>query len=145
MAGNIDFKPAFQAEKIHGNFTRMVMHIEEDVRNIGPLGNKQVITRKLVPKREEFKEGYMVYFPQGHSMFVAADDEVELHRPEAECPGSLERVCAHRACYAAPGSGRRDDIAAIRDMGAASLIVRAQIIGPRDRAARFGNMHLVRR
>lgn len=80
MAGNLDFKPAFQAEKVTGKFHRMVMHIEEDVRNVGPLGNKQVITRKLVPKLEEFAEGYMVYFPQGHSMFVAADDEEQLRR-----------------------------------------------------------------
>ena len=80
MAGNIDFKPAFQAEKIHGNFTRMVMHIEEDVRKVGPLGNKEVITRKLVPKQEVFHDGYMVYFPQGHSMFIAEDDEDQLRR-----------------------------------------------------------------
>jgi hypothetical protein len=80
MAGNLDFKPAFQAEKVTGKFHRMVMHIEEDVRSVGPLGNKQVITRKLVPKLEEFSEGYMVYFPQGHSMFVAADDEEQLQR-----------------------------------------------------------------
>ena len=80
MAGNLDFKPAFQAEKVTGNFTRMVMHIEEDVRAVGPLGNKQVITRKLVPKQEVFHDGYMVYFPQGHSMFIAADDEEQLQR-----------------------------------------------------------------
>lgn len=80
MAGNLDFKPAFQAEKITGQFFRMVMHIEEDVRKVGPLGNKEVITRKLVPKREEFTDGYMIYFPQGHSMFVAADDEDQLQR-----------------------------------------------------------------
>lgn len=80
MAGNLDFKPAFQAEKVTGNFFRMVMHIEEDVRKVGPLGNKDVITRKLVPKKEEFSEGYMIYFPQGHSMFVAADDEDQLRR-----------------------------------------------------------------
>ena len=76
----MDLKPAFQAEKVSGNFYRMVMHIEEDVRNVGPLGNKQIITRRLVPKREEFTEGYMIYFPQGHSMFVAADDLEQLTR-----------------------------------------------------------------
>ena len=77
---NLDFKPAFQSERVTGKFTRMVMHIEEDVRNVGPLGNKQVITRKLVPKQEEFTEGWMVYFPQGHSIFIAADDEDQLRR-----------------------------------------------------------------
>ena len=77
---NADFKPAFQVEKMTGKFWRMVMHIEEDVRKVGPLQNKEVITRKLVPKKEEFEDGYMIYFPQGHSMFVAADDEEQLRR-----------------------------------------------------------------
>ena len=77
---NIDFKPSFQAERVTGKFTRMVMHIEEDVRSVGPLGNKQVITRKLIPKQEHFTDGWMVYFPQGHSMFIAADDEEQLAR-----------------------------------------------------------------
>ena len=80
MSGTRDFKPAFQAEKVTGKFKRTVMHIEEDVRDVGPLKNKQIIARKLVPKVEEFTEGYMIYFPQGHSMFVAADDEEQLRR-----------------------------------------------------------------
>ena len=76
----LDFKPAFQVEKLSGTFTRMVMHIEEDVRSVGPLGNKQVITRKMVPKQETFSDAYMVYFPQGHSLFIASDDEEQLRR-----------------------------------------------------------------
>lgn len=80
MAGQMDFKPTFQCEKVEGKFFRMVMHIEEDVREVGPLKNKQIISRKLVPHREEFNEGYMIYFPQGHSMFVAADDIEQLQR-----------------------------------------------------------------
>jgi hypothetical protein len=56
------------------------MHIEEDIRDVGPLKNKQIIARKLVRKVEEFTEGYMIYFPQGHSIFVAADDEEQLNR-----------------------------------------------------------------
>lgn len=80
MSGTIDFKPTFQVEKVTGNFTRTVMHIEEEVRDVGPLKNKQIIARKLVRKEEQFTEGYMVYFPQGHSIFVAADDEEQLRR-----------------------------------------------------------------
>lgn len=80
MSGTIDFKPAFQVEKVTGKFTRTVMHIEEDVRDVGPLKNKQIIARKMMPIVEEFTEGYMIYFPQGHSMFVAADDEEQLRR-----------------------------------------------------------------
>ena len=80
MSGTIDFKPAFQVEKVTGKFTRMVMHIEEDVREVGPLKNKQIIARKLTSVEEQFSEGYMVYFPQGHSIFVAADDTEQLQR-----------------------------------------------------------------
>ena len=80
MSGTIDFKPAFQVEKVSGKFTRTVMHIEEDVREVGPLKNKQIIARKMKPVIEEFTEGYMIYFPQGHSILVAADDEEQLHR-----------------------------------------------------------------
>lgn len=76
----MDYKPAFQAERVVGKHWRMVIHIEEDVRKVGPLQNKEVITRKLVPKKEEFEDGYMIYFPQGHSLFVAADDEEQLRR-----------------------------------------------------------------
>jgi len=77
---SLDFKPAFQVEKLTGKFTRMVMHIEEDVRKVGPLGEKSVITRKLIAKPQEFDDAYMVYFPQGHSLFIAADDEEQLRR-----------------------------------------------------------------
>jgi hypothetical protein len=80
MSGTLDFKPAFQVEKVSGNFKRTVMHIEEDVREVGPLKNKQIIARKLVPKLEEFHDGYMIYFPQGHSILVAADDVDQLQR-----------------------------------------------------------------
>lgn len=75
-----DFKPAFQAERVTGKFSRMIMHIEEDVRKVGPNGDKSIITRKLVPKKEEFSDGWMIYFPQGHSLFVAADDDEQLQR-----------------------------------------------------------------
>jgi hypothetical protein len=80
MSGNVDLKPAFQAEKVTGKFFRMVIHIQEDIRKVGPLQNKEIVTRKMVPVKEEFTEGYMVYFPQGHSMFVAADDTDTLQR-----------------------------------------------------------------
>ena len=76
-----NIKPAYQAEYITGNFWRMTMAIEEDVRIItNATGEKKIITRKLVPKRETFPDGYMLYFPQGHSIFVAADDKDQLHR-----------------------------------------------------------------
>jgi len=80
VSGTVDFKPTFQCERVTGQFTRMVMHIEEDVREVGPLKNKQIIARKLVPKHEVFTDAYMIYFPQGHSILVAADDTEQLMR-----------------------------------------------------------------
>ena len=77
---DVDIKPAFQAEKITGHFTRTVIHIQEDVRQVGALKDKAIITRKMVPVVEEFTEGYMIYFPQKHSVFIAADDHEQLRR-----------------------------------------------------------------
>lgn len=76
----VDIKPAFQAEKVTGKFTRTVIHIQEDVRQVGALKDKAIITRKMVPVVEEFTEGFMVYFPQKHSVFIAADDTEQLRR-----------------------------------------------------------------
>lgn len=76
----LNIKPAFQAEKITGNFKRTVMVIEEDVRMIGPLKDKSVITRTMKPVIQEYNEAYMIYFPQGHSIMVAADDTEQLMR-----------------------------------------------------------------
>jgi hypothetical protein len=81
MSGSMDIKPAFQAERVTGSFFRMVMSIEEDVRLVGNGSvEKKVITRKLVPVRQTFTDAWMIYFPQGHSMLVAADDEEQLRR-----------------------------------------------------------------
>jgi len=76
----LNIKPAFQAEKITGNFKRTVMVIEEDVRMIGPLKDKSIITRTMKPVIQEYNEAYMIYFPQGHSIMVAADDTEQLMR-----------------------------------------------------------------
>jgi len=76
----LNIKPQFQAERITGTFKRTVMHIEEDVRMIGPLKDKSIITRTMKPVIEEFTEAYMIYFPQGHSVLVAADDVDQLMR-----------------------------------------------------------------
>ena len=76
----LNIKPAFQAEKITGNFKRTVMVIEEDVRMIGPLKDKSIITRTMKPVIQEYSEAYMIYFPQGHSIMVAADDTEQLMR-----------------------------------------------------------------
>lgn len=74
-----DIHPEFQVEKITGNFKRTVTVIKETntKRIIGGV-EKIFTTRKLVPEVEEFTDGYMVWYPQGHSIFVAADDTEQL-------------------------------------------------------------------
>jgi hypothetical protein len=75
-----DIKPAFQAEKVTGKFTRTVISIEREVQMVGALQDKQFVRTKMVPVVQEFTEGYMVYFPQKHSVFIAADDHEQLRR-----------------------------------------------------------------
>jgi hypothetical protein len=77
----INIKPEFQVEKVEGKFTRTITRIIEDVRLVGSKdAERKIITRKMVPETETFTEGFMIYFPQGHSMFVAADDTEQLIR-----------------------------------------------------------------
>lgn len=77
----IDPKPEFQAEKISGKFRRQVTDIVEDVKVVnGHNGERKIITRKMQQRWEEFTDGYHIYFPQGHSIFVAGDDVEQLQR-----------------------------------------------------------------
>jgi len=80
MSGQLNIKPSFQAELQKGTFKRTVIKIEEEVREVGALGEKKIITRKLVPVQEEYEDQYMIYFPQGHSIAVASDDVAQLQR-----------------------------------------------------------------
>ena len=75
-------KPAFQAELVKGNFRRTIMSIEENVREVtGSTGiTRKIVSRKLKPVVEEFTEAYDIYFPQGHSIRVRADDRAQLER-----------------------------------------------------------------
>jgi hypothetical protein len=77
----LDAKPEYQAERVTGKFRRQVTDITEDVKIVnGANGERKIITRKMAQRWEEFSDGYMIYFPQGHSIFVAADDEEQLQR-----------------------------------------------------------------
>lgn len=75
-------KPAFQVEKVTGKFTRMTTRFAEDIKVITNAAGveRKVITRRMVHEPEHFDEGYMVYMPQGHSIFVAVDDEEQINR-----------------------------------------------------------------
>jgi len=74
-----DIQPEFQVEKVTGNFTQNITFIEETHKTRMIAGvEKTLTTRKLVTKPHHFTEGYEIYYPQGHMLFVAADDEEQL-------------------------------------------------------------------
>lgn len=77
----VDIKAEFQVEKVTGTFKRTITNLEEThtKRMIGGV-ERILTTRKMVPVEDVFTEAYMIYFPQGHSMLVAADDEEQLMR-----------------------------------------------------------------
>jgi hypothetical protein len=73
--------PAWQAERVTGEFTRDITRIVEDVRVVnGANGERKIITRRMVKEKEQFTEAIMLYFPQGHSMMIPADDHEQLIR-----------------------------------------------------------------
>lgn len=73
--------PAWQAERVTGDFVRDVTNIVEDVKVInGANGERKIITRRLVRERVKFTEGVMLYMPQGHSMLIDASDHEQLIR-----------------------------------------------------------------
>src|SRR5437899_11157152 len=73
--------------------------------------------------------------PQPDRSRVRADDEVELHGAESTRACAGERVLAHRAAHAPAGRVRRGDVAAVRDVRAAALLVGAEIVRAGDLAA----------
>ena len=77
----VNIKPAFQAEKITGKFYRPISRIVDRTVMVGHKGSeRETKMHGIVHELEEFNEAYMVYFPQGHSMMVAADDTELLQR-----------------------------------------------------------------
>lgn len=76
---DMNIQPEFQVEKVTGNFSRTVTDIQETHTSRMVNGvEKMTTTRKMVPIVEHYTEGFMIYYPQGHSLFVAADDEAQL-------------------------------------------------------------------
>lgn len=74
-----DIHAEFEIEKVTGDFTRTITVIEETHNSRMVNGVERITTtRKMKPVVEHFTEGYMVYYPQKHSIFIAADDEAQL-------------------------------------------------------------------
>lgn len=76
---DMNIQPEFQVEKVTGNFSRTITVIEETHNSRMVNGVERITTtRKMKPAVEHYTEGFMIYYPQGHSLFVAADDEAQL-------------------------------------------------------------------
>lgn len=83
----MEIMPTHQVEKVTGDFKRMLTIIEETpyTRMINGV-EKTFTTRKLKQVPDNFTEGYMVYYPQGHSILVAADDKELIERLQLFAP-----------------------------------------------------------
>src|SRR5690242_20821152 len=72
--------------------------------------------------------------PDANGPFVGRDDEVELHGAEAQGDGTLQGVLAHRAAEAASTCARRNDVAAVRHVSTAAVLVGFQEVRADDSA-----------
>lgn len=125
--GDDRFASLFEVEKMEGDFTRIITTIKEEKfsRIINGVEKLQTI-RKLERHPESFSVGYMIYYPQGHSVFVAADDKAQLMqlgvissedeepdtRPMRLMPGI---VSAKEAVQKAEGRKRRSSVGGIEE------------------------------
>lgn len=76
----LDIRPSFQVEEVRGKFVLPITVIERDVKTVGFSNEKSITVLKMVHKTRTVDHGYMLWFPQGHSMFIAADDTEQLQR-----------------------------------------------------------------
>jgi hypothetical protein len=76
----LDIRAEFQVEEVHGRFKLPITTLERDVKTVGFNNEKSITVNKMVHTTRTVEHGYMLYFPQGHSMFVAADDKEQLER-----------------------------------------------------------------
>jgi hypothetical protein len=80
MSGALDIRPEFQVEHVTGEFKLPITLLTQDVKKVGFNNDKTIIVNKMEHSTRTVTEGYMLYFPQGHSIFIAADDEEQLNR-----------------------------------------------------------------
>lgn len=76
----LDIRPEFQVEKVTGNFKFPITTLERDVKTVGFNNEKSITVNKMTHGTRTVMEAYMLYFPQGHSMMIAADDTEQLNR-----------------------------------------------------------------
>jgi hypothetical protein len=76
----LDIRPEFQVEEVVGRFHLPTTVLERDVKTVGFNNEKSIPVNKMTHGTRIVEKGYMLYFPQGHSMFIAADDTEQLQR-----------------------------------------------------------------
>ena len=76
------FGLSHQVERVTGKFKLPQSYIESESKEYTkPNGDTFTrSTNKIVHGEREVTEGYMVYFPRGHSIFVAMDDTDTIKR-----------------------------------------------------------------
>ena len=79
--------------------------------------------------------------PEMNRDVIRAHDEIELHRSEATALCVAQRMLAE--CAADAAAAHRCRVAAIRDVRAAALLVRAKKVGSANRTAFVRNEHLM--
>lgn len=76
----LDIRPEFQVEYVEGEFDCPITTLVPDVKTVGHTGEKTIVINKMVHGTRKVNAGYMLYFPQKHSMFVAVDDHEQIER-----------------------------------------------------------------
>lgn len=76
----LDIRPEFQVEYIEGEFEVPITTIEPDVKMVGHHGDKKITINRMKHGTRIVTAGYMLYFPQKHSMFIAIDDVEQIER-----------------------------------------------------------------
>jgi len=77
--------------------------------------------------------------PEEQGALVGLDYEIELHGVVASLSGVFERMGAHGSSDSFAGEGRGGDVAAVGYVGAAALLIGAEVVGADDLASVFGH------
>lgn len=75
-----DIRAEFQVEVEEGEWKRPITELVQDVKQVGHTGDKQIVINKMVQREVIYTKRYVLYFPQGHSIAIPADDVEQLTR-----------------------------------------------------------------
>ena len=90
--------------------------------------------------RQRADDFHSEILPKFHRRFVGRDDEIELHRVKTEPPRFFQTMLAHRPTDPLAARIRRNHERRIRDVRAASGLVRPQNVSAKKMSILFGNI-----